>query len=156
VTFNTLRLIIGFCFIIGITSCDDTSIFEANHKIDHSEWDRDIIATFEFDIEDTNSVYELYLNFRHGGDYPYRNLYLFTHFKDPDGKKATDTAQMLLADSRGVWMGKGIGGIYDYQFKFKEGNLFPRKGKYTIQIEQAMRTEVLLNVTDIGVDIKKK
>ena len=62
---------------------------------------------------------------------------------------------MLLADNQGKWMGKGIGDLYDYQFRFKELVLFPVKGEYSFEIEQAMRDEVLPYVTDIGIRIEK-
>jgi len=149
------KIIAGIFIIQCFIACDNNRVYEENLKINDSIWEREEIARFEFDIEDSTANYELYLNFRHAGDYPYRNLYLFTHSIRPDGKQANDTAQMLLADSRGKWMGKGIGDIYDYQFKFKEGVLFPQRGTYSIGIEQAMRTKSLTNVTDIGISIKR-
>ena len=95
------------------------------------------------------------MNFRHGGDYPYQNIYLFIKSKSPSGKIAKDTAQMILANNKGRWMGKGIGDIFDYQFRFKQGPLFPEKGEYYFEIEQAMREENLDKVTDIGISVKK-
>lgn len=68
---------------------------------------------------------------------------------------AIDTAQMILADPKGRWLGKGIGDLYDYQFRFKSGKIFPEKGKYELLIEQAMRDQVLPDITDIGITIKK-
>lgn len=138
-----------------LVACDGDWVYEENLKIEDAVWKRENIANFSFQIEDTSASYQVFLNFRHAGDYPYRNLYLFTHSKRPDGKQARDTAQMILSDGKGQWVGKGIGDIYDYQFKYKEGNLFPLKGQYTIGIEQAMRTAELGDVTDIGISIKK-
>jgi gliding motility-associated lipoprotein GldH len=62
---------------------------------------------------------------------------------------------MIFADNLGRWMGKGIGGIYDYQFKYKQGIEFPESGEYTFEIEQAMRDIELDNITDIGIRIEK-
>jgi len=113
------------------------------------------LAKFTFDIKDSAASYSILFNFRHGGNYPYKNIYFFSRFKSPDGKIAVDTAQMILADHKGRWMGKGIGDLYDYQFKFKSGKIFPEKGEYELLIEQAMRDKVLPDVTDIGIAIKK-
>jgi gliding motility-associated lipoprotein GldH len=143
------------CLCLGLASCDPNQVYEKNLKIEESNWDRNQQAHFNFEISDTVSAYNFYLNFRHAGDYPYKNLYLFTRLKGPSNKTARDTAQMLLADSKGRWMGKGIGDIYDYQFKFKEMFKFPNKGEYSVDIEQAMRDQILPNVTDIGIRIEK-
>jgi gliding motility-associated lipoprotein GldH len=143
-------MLIGF-----FSACDSSVVYEKNLKIKNADWDQGEKALFEFDIDDSTKGYEIYMNFRHGGDYPYQNIYLFTRTVSPSGLIAKDTAQMLLADNKGRWLGKGIGDIFDYQFKYKGGNLFPEKGTYTFQIEQAMREKTLENVTDIGITIKK-
>lgn len=118
-------------------------------------WDRAEKALFEFEVLDTTAQYDLYLNIRHGGNYPYRNLYLFTKTKSPSGLLSIDTAQMIFANEQGRWLGKGIGGIYDYQFKFKEKIRFPETGDYVLTLEQAMRTEKIEGVTDVGIRLEK-
>ena len=139
----------------SLTACDNALLFEENLKIVDSEWHRNEKAKFEFTVEDTTASYDFYLNIRHGGDYPYKNLYLFTETRSPNGLMALDTAQMIFADNSGRWMGKGIGGIYDYQFKFKEKMEFPHRGKYVVEIEQGMRQTIVPQLTDIGIRIEK-
>lgn len=140
---------------ILMVGCDSSVVYQENLKIKNASWDQKQKALFEFDIEETADNYELFMNFRHGGEYPYQNIYLFTTTVSPSGLTAKDTAQMLLADNKGRWLGKGIGDIFDYQFKFKGGKIFPEKGTYTFQLEQAMREEALDNVTDIGITVKR-
>lgn len=137
-------------------ACERGIVIDENLKIEDAEWEREKTAKFQFEIKDSSAAYEIYLNFRHGGDYPYQNMYLFTKTTGPNGLMAKDTAQMLLADNRGRWLGKGIGDIFDYQFPFKYGKIFPANGAYTFEIEQAMYDKVLENVTDIGITIKQK
>ena len=144
-----------FSLLVTLVSCDRSVVFEENLRIKNATWDRNEKAFFEFEINDSSAIYDLYLNFRHGGDYPYQNIYLFIESRSPSGQIAKDTAQMILADNKGRWMGKGIGDIFDYQYRFKRGPLFPEKGRYYFEIEQAMREESLDNVTDIGIAIKK-
>ena len=144
-----------FSLLVTLVSCDSSVVFEENLRIKNATWDHNEKAFFEFEIKDSSAIYDLYLNFRHGGDYPYQNIYLFIESRRPSGQIAKDTAQMILADNKGRWMGKGIGDIFDYQFRFKRGPLFPEKGRYYFEIEQAMREESLDNVTDIGIAIKK-
>ncbi len=146
---------LAFWLLTTLIACDNSTVFEENLRIKNATWERNQKAFFEFEINDTTGIYDLYLNFRHGGDYPYQNIYLFSKSKSPSGKIAKDTAQMILANNKGRWVGKGIGDIFDYQFRFKQGPLFPEKGEYSFEIEQAMREENLDNVTDIGVSVKR-
>ncbi len=149
------NLFLSSLFLVLIGGCNQSMVYEENLKIPNAKWDRNNTSKFKFGIEDSLAQYALLLNFRHSGKYLYKNIYLFTKTISPSGKLAVDTAQMILANSRGKWLGKGIGDIYDYQFKFKQGQLFPEKGTYEVIIEQAMRDEVLTNVTDIGIGIEK-
>lgn len=151
-----LNSLFSLCLLLLVlSSCDSNRVFEENKRIPEAQWNRHDKALFEFEIQDSLARYNFYFNFRHAGDYPYKNLYLFVKTTNPLNQVAVDTAQMILADHRGKWMGKGIGDIYDYQFKFKEDVAFPAKGIYTVEIEQAMRDEILENVTDIGIRIEK-
>ena len=148
-------IVLLFSIMITLVSCDSSTVFEENLRVKNSVWERNEKAFFEFDITDSTAIYDLHLNFRHGGDYPYQNIYLFIESRSPSGQIAKDTAQMILANKKGRWMGKGIGDIFDYQFRFKRGPLFPEEGKYYFEIEQAMRDESLESVTDIGIAVKK-
>lgn len=149
------KLLVVSILLLCIFACERGVVFEDGLKIKNAQWERSEKAMFEFTIDDTTAVYDFYLNFRHGSEYPYQNIYLFTQTKSPSNQLAVDTAQMLLADKKGRWMGKGIGDIFDYEFKFKQGRLFPEAGVYTFQIEQAMRDKTLPYITDIGISIKK-
>lgn len=140
---------------IVFTSCDPNRIYEENVDIEDASWKRENKAVFEFFIEDTVSFHNLYINFRHAGNYHYRNLYLFSEIRGPEKLSSVDTVQMILADSRGKWNGKGIGDLYDYKFMFKKDVRFPKKGEYSIELEQGMRDVELNNVTDIGIRIEK-
>lgn len=151
IVYISFFLLIAF----GILSCDNNRVYEKNYRIEGSNWARSNQLKFNFDIEDTTELYHLYFNFRHAGDYPYQNLYLFTKLKSPKGLIAVDTAQMLLADSKGRWYGKGIGDIFDYQFKFKEYAKLTETGTYEFTVEHAMRKKILPNITDLGVRVEK-
>lgn len=141
--------------LFSLYSCDSDRVYEKNIALEGASWHRGDEAIFEVEIKDTISLYNLYVNFRHAGNYYYKNLYLFTEIIGPKNLSAVDTLQMILADNRGNWMGKGIGDLYDYTFLFKRNIHFPVRGDYVFKIEQAMRDEELQNVTDIGIRIEK-
>ena len=71
----------------------------------------------------------------------------------------TDTVECTLADPSGRWFGKGLGFISSDRFQahvlYKLRNRFPRKGRYTLMLEQAMRTQKLQGVIDVGVSVER-
>ena len=136
-------------------SCDNNVVYEKNIAIPGQTWKADFQPAFEFQIEDTTAFYNFYVNIRNNTDYPYRNLYLFVHSFLPGNLTATDTIEVYLADREGKWLGKGLGKIKESRFFLKQHLIFPRKGRYTIQLEQAMRRENLPGIEDIGIRIEK-
>jgi len=141
--------------LLSLTSCDENRVFEKNLALEDANWDRTQMARFEVEITDTLSYYNLYVNVRNSGQYPYRNLYLFTQIKNPFGQFARDTAEFILADPKGNWFGKGIGDLWEHQFPYKQSVMFPRKGTYILELEQAMRDKELKYITDIGIRVEK-
>jgi len=149
---NLFALLLSFLLL---TACDNNRIFEENISIPNKEWKVDYIPTFEFEIQDTTLFYNFYINLRNNTDYPYSNLYLFVNSHLPDGSSATDTLEVFLANREGKWLGKGLGKIKESRFFLRQHLVFPRKGKYAIEIEQAMRTKVLTGIEDIGIRIER-
>ncbi len=152
---NQLYIAASFLFIILLSACDQNRVFDKSLPLENATWNRTQLAKFDITIEDTTAFYNVFINLRSAGQYPYRNIYLFTQIKSPDGKFARDTAEFMLADGRGNWLGKGIGDLWEYQFPYKQSVMFPKKGSYVIELEQAMRDSELKYITDIGVRIEK-
>jgi gliding motility-associated lipoprotein GldH len=150
------NIIFGITLLLGtLLSCDNNRIFEENISVPNKEWMVDYKPTFDFEIQDTTLFYNFYINLRNNTDYPYSNLYLFVNSYLPDGSMATDTLEVYLANREGKWLGKGLGKIKESRFFLKQNLVFPRKGQYSIEIEQAMRTEKLIGIEDIGIRIEQ-
>jgi gliding motility-associated lipoprotein GldH len=145
-------VVIGFLFL---TACDNGRVFEANVAINNNEWNIKQVVKLEVPVSDNLTKNNLYINVRNGGSYSYSNLFLFITTTMPGGKKITDTLECILADENGKWLGKGTGHIVDNRVPFKRNVIFPDTGKYTFEIEQAMRMEKLPEVYDIGLRIEK-
>ena len=150
-----MKYLVFILLVSAFVSCNNDIVYQETLKISDAKWNRNELAKFSFNIEDSLSSYDLYLMIRHAGNFPYKNLYLFSKTYGPRDVFAKDTAQMIFADDKGNWLGKGIGDIYDYEFKFKEQIVFPYKGEYQIHLEQAMRDIEVEGVTDIGIKLKK-
>jgi gliding motility-associated lipoprotein GldH len=145
--------IVLFAILVGCVG--GRSHYEEYIPIPDREWNQTNVPFFEFEISDTVQRYDLYFNIRHSRAYEWKNLWVFLSFEVPGGQQETDTLEFILQDAQGRWLGSGSGEIRDGSFLFKTKTRFPRKGKYKASFEQAMRTEVLEDITDIGLKIKK-
>lgn len=143
------------CFLFALTSCDDARFFEENKQIPEGDWDISERVAFEFDVPDTGTFYNFYFNVRNTDDYPFSNLYVFSHILFPNGKTGTDTIELPLTNPDGSWIGNGQGDIHDCQLIFRKNVRFPLTGKYRMEVEQAMRMEKLPGIEDIGIRIER-
>jgi gliding motility-associated lipoprotein GldH len=132
------------------TACDEAVVFEANMPIERGKWESAKGALYEFDIKDTVALHNFYINLRNGEEYPYSNIFLFIEMEFPNGKKSVDTLECTLAAPDGKWYGSGLGDIYDNRIIYKERKQFPLEGHYKVNIQHAMRTDVLDGIYDIG------
>lgn len=148
-------LIVLLPISVLLCACEDEPVFEAYQGVDDARWSRNDTKSFEFEIQDTISPYDFYLNFRHGSDYAYRNLYVFVTLNYPNGKVRVDTVECPLARPDGRWLGSGLGDLYDLRIRFWDKRSLPLTGDYSIEINQAMREEPLPSIHDVGFRIEK-
>lgn len=142
--------------VIFLASCDSKRFFEENKSLENGVWMNTNSPSFTVNIADTLARYDLYLNVRNDGVYPYSNLYLFIHTTLPGGKTATDTVECQLADPDGKWRGTGSGNLKFNRFLFQRAIGFQRKGDYRFELEQAMRVKDLKGIRDVGIRIEKQ
>ena len=147
--------VIFILFLALLVSCDSNQVFETNVEVADFTWHKDSIIKFEVDIRDTISPHNIYINVRNTSRYKMQNLFLFLTTTSPTGVVLRDTFECYLADERGRWTGSGWGDIYDNQFIYKKNIRFPVSGIYTFEYIQAMRTDKLKYISDIGLRIEK-
>ena len=140
---------------ISLVSCDNT-VCENYYSFENESWNSDSLKSFDFEIMDTLATYNLSLNIRHSTDYEYQNLFVFV------SGEVNDTIELMLADKNGKWKGSGISDVREFIHSLKKDRTFSKKGKYSINIEQAMRygasekIQNLPNILDVGLIIKKQ
>lgn len=151
-----LAVLVGLLFLAG---CSDHVLHQESVPVPEGAWHRDLVPEFTFVVTDTVSRHDLYIDIRHTGDYPYSDLFLFVDLSGPDDRHLRDTVECLLADPTGRWYGRGLGFIfadrYEAHVLYKLGNRFPTAGRYSIRLEQAMRTEELPGVMDVGISVER-
>jgi len=140
---------------ISLISCDNT-VYENYYSFENESWNSDSLKSFDFEIMDTLATYSLSLNVRHLIDYEYQNLFVFV------SGEVNDTIELMLADKNGKWKGSGISDVREFTHNLKKDKTFSKKGKHSINMEQAMRygasekIQHLPNILDVGLIIKKQ
>jgi len=156
ISMNRILILLTVVFSLFFFSCKSDKLYEEYKTIQSSGWEKDSVARFNVTIDKHYLSYNLSINVRNRGDYPYSNLWLFVDITAPDHTKISDTIEYQLALPNGKWIGKGTGGMYSTQFPFRENVSFPSPGNYTISVRHAMRTNSLTGITDIGLAVKKQ
>lgn len=148
--------IIAALVMLLVTACNPDLVYEQNRRIPGDRWSRYHIPEFEFEITDTISPHDLMINLRNTGEYPRSNLFLFISARSPGGAYTRDTLEFVLAEPSGKWKGRGFGSVWQNRFYYRQNIRFPEPGKYTVEIEQAMRIEELPGILDVGLRVERK
>lgn len=143
-------------FFLFLISCHQNEVFFSYQSLPKSGWNKDSLLTFNFQVTDTVPKYDVFIQVRHYGNYPYQNLWLFLENKNVRKniiKK--DTIEFFLADEFGKWLGNGSGAIKEMPVYYRQQIHFPDSGRYQILIGQGMRDSLLVGIEKVGIRIEK-
>ena len=152
-----LYSIVLFFFFLGLSGCDGSRVFEEKITFSNLYWHKDNVATFNFEIEDTDAAYNLFYTIRNSSTYPYYNLYVNYDLRDSVGQAVKqDLQEMVLFDSKtGKPKGSGSGDLFDHKIPVLENLRFENKGAYRLKLTQYMRLDSLPDIASIGLRIEK-
>ncbi len=136
-------------------ACNGDVVYESNERIPGNVWSRFHIPVFEVEITDTINAHNLLINLRNTGEYPRSNLFLFISATSPAGAFTRDTLELVLAGPSGRWKGSGFGSVWQNRFFYRQNVRFPERGKYTFEVEQAMRIDDLPGIIDVGLRVER-
>lgn len=149
---------VGFLAIfitLFIVSCNTNDVYFKYIAIDAKGWNKDSLYAFNVPIIDTISTYNVYVNVRNVGNYPYQNLWLFLSKMSPDSVLINDSIECYLADNRGKWLGTGVGSLFEMPILYQQNVKFKNAGNHQYKIVQGMRDTVLVGINDIGIRVEK-
>ncbi|MFZ4399222.1 MAG: gliding motility lipoprotein GldH [Bacteroidales bacterium] len=150
----TRFLAVSFIILL-VASCGKPPLIDKSMEVSENAWDVNEKLKVEVLIDDTISCFDFHVNIRNTTDYKNSNFFLFIKTTFPDGRIAIDTLECILADNQGKWYGKGNGKIKDNKILLKKKAIFPLKGKYIFEIEQAMREIQISGIKSVGLRIEK-
>jgi gliding motility-associated lipoprotein GldH len=157
--FGRKKISVQFLMIVSLLwlmpACSNDAFFEEFRKTDGETWHMNDLKEFPVYINDTAATYRLIFTIRNTTDYEYSNLYIFFTSIAPGQILTRDTIECLLADRYGRWLGKGFGKIRENRFLIKDNLFFPETGEYLFTLGQAMRSESLKGIADVGLRLEK-
>lgn len=162
----TIKILNKF-FIVSVLAvsltfiaCDDKQIFD-EYQSTNGEWNKSDIKKYAFEQKDTLNPFNLFINIRNNSEYPYSNLFLIVKMTNPDGKTLIDTLQYQMANPDGTLLGNGFTDYKESKLFYRENYKFPLSGKYSIEIEHAVRENgkvkgdsLLAGISDVGFRIE--
>ena len=135
--------------------CSDSIVYDHSVPIVDGIWTYNNYVPFEFEIEDTSSLYRLNLEVNHSTDYTFQNLYVKFRTSYPSDSVREDIVSLELADENGLWNGTCRGGNCSVSIPLQEKTFFQSQGKYGIQLEQYMRQDSLEGIYSISLSLEK-
>jgi len=145
---------VPFLFILlplFFTACGPSYQYEKYYEFDDGTWAYADTLNFNFTIEDTLSIYNLYLELEHGTDFRNQNLYTLIHTRFPNGEAIKERLSLELIDkSTGSWRGNCGSKQCKVTIPIQEGAYFNQPGNYSILVEQYMRRDSVQGIFKLG------
>lgn len=149
------KIILAFSTLcLLFLGCKHNNLVDTNLSLPENNWAYAKSVKAEVEVKDISPKYQVYFKFRHTNAYRYANLFVLFNLKG-NGLNKKLRYQFQLAKADGTWTGKGSGDIFTQNFIVLKNFQFPKPGKYTIEIEQNMRDNPLIGVSDVGVSVSK-
>ncbi|MBC8766977.1 gliding motility lipoprotein GldH [Arenibacter sp. BSSL-BM3] len=157
-----LKSLGAFLLVVFMVSCDGQTIKSEFSPTQNGIWNKDSVVAFSFKELDTIQEYNMFINVRNDGTYPYSNLFLIAELQFPNGDMLRDTLEYEMSKRDGEWLGTGYGSLKENKLWYKENVVFPTSGVYKLEISHAMRKNgqvdgivELEGITDVGYLIEK-
>ena len=140
--------------LIACVSCNTIDVFEKTNMFPSHSWKESEKPTFQFNITDTTSLYNIFFVIRHQDAYRYNNVWVNITVKSP-----VDTSQVrrefILSNNTQGWLGSGMDDIFEHRIAFNNKPAALKKGTYTFTLQQAMREDPLDYVMNVGIRVEK-
>ncbi|MDW3208260.1 MAG: gliding motility lipoprotein GldH [Reichenbachiella sp.] len=151
------QFLIVFSVSLSMVACGDKTVINEQSDIQEGLWHLDSLVSFQFEIEDTTSIYQVQYNVRYAVDYPYYNLFLKYYLEDSAGEMlSSELQELVLFDKKtGEPLGEGLGDLFDRAVPVFEDQKFPYAGVYNFKVKQFMRMENLPGILSFGLKVQK-
>lgn len=159
---NSLYVIVSLLFGLFISCKHENKVIFDEYQPTKGVWEKNDVKTFVWEVQDTLTAHDLFMNVRVNNDYPYSNMFVICKIYKPSTAIVIDTIQFQMADPNGALLGNGFSDVKESKLWLKEHYTFDEIGKYKVTLEQAVRAlgdvegvSALPGVSEIGFSIEK-
>lgn len=131
-------------------------VFEKTVFFPKHVWSANEKPSFTFTVEDTTSLYNIFVVLRHEDAYRFNNLWLNITTQAPGDSARTQQVNVRLADNTRGWLGTGMDDVFDHRARITQMPVKLRKGNYTFTLQQIMREDPLQYVLNAGIRVEKQ
>lgn len=143
-----------FAVILG--SCGEQHFYQRSITLEEGLWNYEDTLTYEVEIKDTTSRYDIGLRIRHSKDYPSENLYIRILTFFPDDQTLGQTLSLDFADHTGQWYGNCNGQTCTVHIVLQENAIFNQIGIHRFQLVQYMRIDPVEEIENVDFFLDKK
>jgi len=140
---------------VMFASCSKNKIYEQYTKLDDYKWKRDNLVTFNVNVTDVNSHYDVTLALRHTTYYAFANIKVNVTITYPGGDLRTNDFNIFVRNPDGSFEGDGAGDLWDITYPVFTDITFPDPGNYRFDVQNVMPIVELPDVMDVGLIVRK-
>lgn len=127
-----------FVLCLNLLSCG--SVYDETTVIENGVWTPENTIEFEFEIQDTSKLYDIFVEVNHKADYSFQNVYCLVETFELDTRIREDLCSLELADSKGNWKSQNCNDTdCDRKIPFIIRTQFNQEGRHKIIFKQHTR-----------------
>ena len=149
------KLFLVLNIAIFFAACQTIDLYEQVTTYPDHQWSSKQINQYQFNIADTNALYNMYFVIRHHNAYHYKNIWLQVNTQAVGDSLQKQTVNINLADDINGWMGSGMDDIYDHRVLINTKPMKLPLGAFKISTQQIMREDPLQNILTTGIRVEK-
>ncbi len=153
-----MKPIFKFSFLFAalmFTSCSVKPVFEQEIAFDDLIWNRFNIIEIDLPVENTETLYDVYVRFKHTDVYPSDHIAMNITFYFPNGGMRSRDYEFRLQDEKMQWIGEKSGDLYTNDFPVNLGMRFPETGLTRVRIENKMTKFNMAGIVSLGILVDK-
>ncbi|WP_407402795.1 gliding motility lipoprotein GldH [Chryseobacterium sp.] len=149
-----MHKILGVVMLMFLVGCNASGEDVIMHSVDN-KWNKKSVQKFNLEIKDPQNPKNIIFVVRNNNDYPYSNIRFIVNLQHKKEKTSQiDTLNYILAKPSGEWLGTGFGETKETLFQYKLNYKFPKEGTYEVDVQHAMRNDILTGIEDIGIKVE--
>lgn len=137
-----------FILCLNLLSC--ATVYDQTTVIENGRWTMENSIEFEFEIQDTSKLYDIFVAVNHSVDYAYQNVYCLVETFESGNRIREDLCSLELADSKGNWKSEDCNAAScTRKIPFIIRTQFNREGMHKIIFKQNTREASLEGINSL-------